>query len=70
MTVKVRQVVEAQFARFHVGWSDISFTDPHENKISIEITDDQILTLSDQLSQKAEKIRKERADAREEANNE
>ena len=58
--MKVKQVVEAQFARFHVGWSDISFTDAHDNKISIEITDDQILSLSDQLAEKAAKIRKER----------
>jgi len=60
MTVKVKQVVEAQFARFHVGWSDISFTDPNENRIAIEISDDQILLLSDKLAEKAATIRKER----------
>lgn len=65
--MKVKQVVEAQFGRFHIGWSDISFTDPQENKISIEITDDQLLQLSDQVAEKAAKIRKEREEAKEES---
>ena len=64
--MKVKQLVESTFARCYIGWNDIQFTDAHDNKISIEITDDQILSLSDQLAEKAAKIRKEREDTLEE----
>ena len=70
MTVKVKQVVETEFARFSIGWSNIEFTDVHDNRISIEITDDQILMLSDRIAEKAAKIRQKREDEREEVNNE
>ena len=60
MTVKVKQLVEATFAHFYIGWNSIQFTDAHDNKISIEASDEQLLTLSDQLAEKAAKIREER----------
>ena len=68
--MKVKQVVETEFARFSIGWSNIEFTDVHDNRISIEITDDQILMLSDRIAEKAAKIRQKREDEREEVNNE
>ena len=60
MTVKVKQLVESTFAHFYIGWNSIQFTDAHDNKISIEASDAQLLTLSDQLAEKAAKIREER----------
>ena len=60
MTVKVKQLVEATFSHFYIGWNSIQFTDAHDNKISIEASDEQLLTLSDQLAEKAAKIREER----------
>ena len=60
MTVKVKQLVEATFSHFYIGWNSIQFTDAHDNKISIEASDEQLLTLSDQLAEKGAKIREER----------
>ena len=58
--MKVKQLVESTFAHFYIGWNSIQFTDAHDNKISIEASDEQLLTLSDQLAEKAAKIREER----------
>ena len=58
--MKVKQFVETQFHDVYLGWNNISFTDVNENTVKVEITDDQILALSDKLFEKATQIRKER----------
>ena len=58
--MKVKQIVEAKFHHVYLGWNNLSFTDVNENEVKVEITDDQILALSDKLLAKATEIRKER----------
>ena len=57
--MKVKQIVEAKFHHVYLGWNNLSFTDVNENEGKVEITDDQILALSDKLLAKATEIRKE-----------
>ena len=58
--MKVKQIVEAKFHHVYLGWNNLSFTDVNENEVKVEITDDQILALSDKLLAKATEIRKDR----------
>ena len=54
--MKVKQIVEAKFHHVYLGWNNLSFTDVNENEVKVEITDDQILALSDKLLAKATQI--------------
>jgi hypothetical protein len=58
--MKIKQIVEAKFSDFYIGWSGIQFTDSNGDEIKIEITDDQLLGLAKALNEKAESIREER----------
>lgn len=60
--MKVKQVVETKFYNFYVGWGSLEFTDLNDNKISIDISDDQILTMAEKIGRKADEIKKERAE--------
>ncbi len=60
--MKVKQVVEAKFHNFYVGWGSLEFNDVNDNKISIDLTDDQLLSMSSKLADKAAQIREERAE--------
>jgi len=64
--MKVKQIVETKFHYVYLGWNNLQFSDVNENEIKIEITDDQILALSDKLLVKATEIRKEREPVEEE----
>ena len=63
--MKVKQIVETQFHHVYLGWNNLSFTDVNSNEVKVEITDDQILALSDKLLEKATQIRAEREPAEE-----
>lgn len=60
--MKVKQVVETKFHNFYVGWGSLEFEDINSNKISIDISDDQILTMAEKIGRKADDIKKERAE--------
>jgi len=60
--MKIKQTVEAKFSDFYIGWSGIQFTDNNGDEIKIEITDDQLITMSKALNEKAESIKEERAE--------
>ena len=60
--MKVKQVVEAKFHSFYVGWGSLEFEDVNGNKISIDISDDQILTVAEKIGRKVDDIKKERAE--------
>ena len=60
--MKVKQVVETKFHNFYVGWGSLEFEDINSNKISIDISDDQILTMAEKIGRKADEIKKERAE--------
>jgi len=64
--MKIKQIVEAKFNEFYIGWSGIQFTDNAGDEIKIEITDNQILELAKALNEKAEGIQEERAAKEEE----
>jgi len=58
--MKVKQIVEAKFHHVYLGWNNIQFSDLNDNEVRIEISDDQLLALSDKLLKKATEIRKDR----------
>ena len=58
--MKVKQVVETKFHNFYVGWGSLEFEDVNGNKISIDISDDQILKMADKVNDKVSQIREER----------
>ena len=60
--MKVKQVVEAKFHYFHMGWGSFEFEDSNGNKISIDVSDDQILSVAEKLGRKVEEIKKDRAE--------
>jgi hypothetical protein len=65
--MKVRQVVESKFNYFYCGWGSLDFEDIGGNKITIDVTDDQILQVAEKLQDAADRINKKRAEALEEA---
>jgi len=65
--MKVKQIVEAKFHHVYLGWNNIQFSDLNDNEVRIEISDDQILALSDKLLAKATEIRKDREPVEEHA---
>ena len=60
--MKVKQVVEMKFDHAYTGWKALTFNDSDGNEVCITMTDDQYVALSKTLNDKAERIRKERAD--------
>ena len=68
--MKVKQIVEAKFNHFYLGWGGLQFTDINDNEIKIDINDDQLLASSDRLLEKATSIRKEREPVVEEVDDE
>ena len=58
--MKVKQVVDANFNSFYCGWGSLEFEDPNGNKISINISDDQILEMAEKLARKVKDIKQER----------
>ena len=60
--MKVKQVVEFKFHTAYTGWNALQFLDTADNSLSITMSDDDYLSLADTLQNKAERIRKERAE--------
>ena len=60
--MKVKQVVEAKFHSFRVGWGSLEFEDVNGNSISIDVSDDQILSMAEKIGRKADEIKEERAE--------
>jgi hypothetical protein len=65
--MKVKTTVEMKFHHAYTGWNNLELTDSDDNAVSIKMTDEDYLSLSDTLQTKAERIRKERADEAAEA---
>ena len=61
--MKIKQTVTAKFYSAYTGWNSLDFTDENGDEIQIQMTDDNYLSLSDTLKTKADRIRKERAEA-------
>ena len=61
--MKVKQTVTAKFHTAYCGWNSLEFTDENGDEVQIRMTDDDYLNLSDTLLTKANRIRKERAEA-------
>lgn len=60
--MKVKQSVTTKFYTAYTGWNSLEFTDEQGDEVSIRMTDDDYLSLADTLQNKAERIRKERAE--------
>ena len=60
--MKVNQVVVTSFNSFYVGWGSLEFEDSNGNKISIDISDDQMLAMAEKLGRKVDEIKKDRAE--------
>jgi len=60
--MKVKRTVEMKFNHAYTGWNALEFTDTDENTVSIRMTDEDYLSLTETLQGKAERIRKERAE--------
>ena len=61
--MKVKQTVTTKFYTAYTGWNTLEFTDENGDEVQIQMTDDNYLSLSDTLKTKADRIRKERAEA-------
>jgi hypothetical protein len=60
--MQVKQIVTTKFYAAYCSWNSLEFTDENGDEVSIKMTDDDYLKLSENLAVKAERIRKERAD--------
>ena len=60
--MKIKQVVSMKFYSAYTAWNSLQFTDEAGNEIDIQMNDDNYLSLAKTISQKAERIRKERAE--------
>ena len=65
--MQVKQIVTTKFYAAYCSWNSLEFTDENGDEVSIKMTDDDYLKLSETLAVKAERIRKERADEAAEA---
>ena len=65
--MKVKRTVEMKFHTCFASWNSLEFTEESGDEVSIKMTDDDYLKLSETLAVKAERIRKERADEAAEA---
>ena len=61
--MKVKQTVTTKFHTAYTGWNSLEFTDENGDEVQVQMTDDNFLSLSDTLKSKADRIRKERAEA-------
>ncbi len=61
--MKVKQTVTTKFHTAYTGWNSLEFTDENGDEVQIRMTDEDYLSLSDTLKTKADRIRKERAEA-------
>ena len=60
--MKVKTIVEFKFYNAYTGWNSLEFTDSEENQVCVKMTDEDYLSLADTLQEKANRIRKERAE--------
>ncbi len=60
--MKVKTLVELKYDHAYTGWKALTFNDSDGNEVCITMTDDQYVALSKTLNDKAERIRKERAE--------
>ena len=60
--MKIKQTVTAKFHSAYTGWNTLEFTDESGDEVTIQMTDDNYLDLARTINQKAERIRKERAE--------
>ena len=58
--MKVIQRVETKFHSFYCGWGSLEFEDVNGNKISIDASDEQILSMADKINDRVSKILEER----------
>lgn len=61
--MKVKQTVTTKFYTAYTGWNSLEFTDENGDEIQIRMTDEDYLNLADTIMTKADRIRKERAEA-------
>ena len=61
--MKIKQTVNTKFYSCYTGWNSLEFTDENGDEVQIRMTDEDYLSLSDTLKTKADRIRKERAEA-------
>ena len=61
--MKIKQTVNTKFYSCDTGWNSLEFTDENGDEVQIRMTDEDYLSLSDTLKTKADRIRKERAEA-------
>ena len=61
--MKVKQTITTKFYTAYTGWNSLEFTDENGDEVQIKMTDDDYLNLFDTLKTKADRIRKERAEA-------
>ena len=60
--MKVKQTVTTKFHNVHSGWNSLDFYEENGDEVQIRMTDDDYLSLSDTLLNKANRIRQERAE--------
>jgi len=60
--MKVKQTVSTKFHSVYTGWNCLNFTDEAGDEVEIQMTDDNYLALADTVNNKANRIRKERAE--------
>ena len=61
--MKVKQTVSTKFHQCYTGWNSLEFTDENGDEVQIRMTDEDYLNLADTIMTKANRIRKERAEA-------
>jgi len=61
--MKVKQTVSTKFHTAYTGWNSLEFTDENGDEIQIQMTDDNYLSLAQTVGKRAERIKKERAEA-------
>jgi hypothetical protein len=61
--MQVKQTVSTKFYQCYTGWNSLEFTDENGDEVQIRMTDEDYLNLADTIMTKANRIRKERAEA-------
>jgi len=61
--MKVKQIVTTKFYQCYTGWNSLEFTDENGDEVQVRMTDEDYLNLADTIMTKADRIRKERAEA-------
>jgi hypothetical protein len=65
--MKVKQTVTTKFHSAYTTWNSLDFTDEAGDVIEIQMSDDDYLDLAKTINNKAERVRKERAEEAAEA---